>query len=168
MLNFTRRFVGLLALLNIAISAILLLLLGWTLIDPSRFLGFLGREFAGGDPEGILLAMRLVLMLTVPVAIAAHLIFRRLSLLLDTVRAGDPFVAIIGRRLREIAYAMLVIQLCDLLFGAAGTLADAAAGERLFGWSPGLTGWVAVLLAFVLARVFQDGAKMRDDLRLTV
>jgi hypothetical protein len=47
-------------------------------------------------------------------------------------------------------------------------LADTAAGERISAWSPGITGWVAVLLAFVLARVFLEGTRMRDDLEMTV
>jgi hypothetical protein len=31
-----------------------------------------------------------------------------------------------------------------------------------------ITGWLAVLLTFVLARVFAEGARMRDELEGTV
>jgi hypothetical protein len=35
-------------------------------------------------------------------------------------------------------------------------------------WSFSVTPWLAVLLLFVLAQVFGDGARMRDDLTGTV
>jgi hypothetical protein len=71
-------------------------------------------------------------------------------------------------RLRTVAIALLIIQIGDVLFGLVGAWADTAAGERISAWSPGITGWVAVLLAFVLARVFLEGTRMRDDLEMTV
>jgi hypothetical protein len=33
---------------------------------------------------------------------------------------------------------------------------------------PGFTGWIGVVMLFVLARVFRVGARMRDDLAMTV
>jgi hypothetical protein len=38
----------------------------------------------------------------------------------------------------------------------------------LSGWSFNITGWIAVLLLFVLARVFEQGAAMREDIEGTV
>ena len=35
-------------------------------------------------------------------------------------------------------------------------------------WTPAFTGWIAVAMIFVLARVFRVGAEMRDDLEMTV
>ena len=37
-----------------------------------------------------------------------------------------------------------------------------------FDWSFSLTPWLAVVLLFVLARVFDEGTRMRDDLEGTV
>jgi hypothetical protein len=42
------------------------------------------------------------------------------------------------------------------------------AGTNEFEWSFGLTGWIAVLMLFVLARVFHQGARMREELEGTV
>jgi hypothetical protein len=36
------------------------------------------------------------------------------------------------------------------------------------GWSFSVTRWLAVLLLFVLARVFEQGSRMREDLAGTV
>jgi hypothetical protein len=35
-------------------------------------------------------------------------------------------------------------------------------------WTFSVTRWIAVLLLFVLARVFEQGARMREDLEGTV
>jgi hypothetical protein len=35
-------------------------------------------------------------------------------------------------------------------------------------WSFSLTRWIAVLLLFVLARVFEQGARMREELAGTI
>jgi hypothetical protein len=85
-----------------------------------------------------------------------------------TVRAGDPFVAENARRLHEIAGAVLVLELLHLAVGAiAKSDAFAARGIHI-DWSFSFTPWVAVLLLFVLARVFEHGARMRADLEGTV
>ena len=43
-----------------------------------------------------------------------------------------------------------------------------AADPLDIGWSFSATGWLAVLLLFVLARVFNEGAEMRYELEGTV
>jgi hypothetical protein len=62
---------------------------------------------------------------------------------------------------------LLVIQLADLGFGLARVAANALHIDYL-DWQPSFTGWLAVLIAFVLAQVFERGAAMRDDLDGTV
>jgi hypothetical protein len=98
----------------------------------------------------------------------AHPLFTALLRMLDTVAAGDPFVSVNADRLRTVAWCLLGIQLCDIGFGIAGAVMDTAAGERISSWSPGLTGWIAVLLVFVLARVFREGARLRSEAELTI
>jgi hypothetical protein len=54
---------------------------------------------------------------------------------------------------------------------AVGAIAAAASSKSQpldVGWSFSITGWLAVLLLFVLARVFDQGTRMRDDLEGTV
>lgn len=108
-----------------------------------------------------------VLLSSFPVGIAAHIIFRRLVAVIDTVAAGAPFIGANADRLRHIGWALLAIQLIDLGYGYAAVRVSAATGEY-FGWSPGLAGWLSVLLLFVLARVFRQGAAMQDELAATV
>jgi hypothetical protein len=95
----------------------------------------------------------------------AHLLLNRLRAIVDTVQAGDPFVAANARRLTGIAWALLGIQIVDLAFGIVATTSGV---DAISGWTFSLTGWLAVLLLFVLARVFEHGARMRDELAATI
>ncbi|MEG3178358.1 DUF2975 domain-containing protein [Sphingomonas sp. RB3P16] len=119
------------------------------------------------DVAGGLLALRLLVVMTVPCGIAIHAVFRNLLRIVDTVREGDPFTAVNATRLRAIGWALLAIQLCDLLLGGF-TAWFALLHIQFSTWSPSFGGWIAVLMAFVLAHVFRRGAEMRDDLAMTV
>jgi hypothetical protein len=100
-------------------------------------------------------------------AVAAHVIFTRLVAMIDTARAGAPFSRRNAARLKTIAWALLATQVLDLGFGlVVGGMQDAV-GMPL-PWSFGLTGWLAVLMLFVLARMFAHGAAMQDELAATV
>ena len=90
-----------------------------------------------------------------------------LAEMVDTVRAGDPFVAANAARVRLIGWGLLALQLLDLALGA-GTWWARAHRIQALDWQPSVTGWLAVLVAFVLARVFRAGAAMRDDIEGTV
>ena len=168
MVGAAKLVVRILAVFNIIFGALFLLLVGAMLFTPAPFLGSMARLWPQADAPALLTAARLAMALVVPATVAAYILFAKLLAILDTVSAGDPFVADNADRLRTIAWALLAIQICDVLFGIVGTWFDSAAGERISGWSPGVTGWVAVLLAFVLARVFREGARLRDDAELTV
>ena len=97
-----------------------------------------------------------------------YVVLRRLLAIVETVRAGDPFVAANASRLQAIAWALLALQLLSLVIGAiAKTISTPAHPLHLqAGFS--ISGWLAVLLTFLLARVFAEGTLMREDLEGTV
>ena len=122
----------------------------------------------GPDADRVVLALRAVAVIGL-IAIPLHyLILKRLRAMVETVRAGDPFVAANAARLSAIAWTLLVLQLLSLVVGAIGrTIAPIAPAVHLdAGFSA--AGWLAVLLTFVLARVFAQGALMREELEGTV
>jgi hypothetical protein len=92
----------------------------------------------------------------------------RLVAMVRTVRAGDPFVAANAGRLQAIAWCLLGQQLLSLAVAFVAKAVSTPAHELHLdaGFSPG--GWLAVVLAFVLARVFTEGTLMREDLEGTV
>jgi hypothetical protein len=129
-------------------------------------------EALAGKPAGVAAAairgMRLMMMVGLAAVPVAHVILAGLRAMLLTVRAGDPFVMENARRLNAIATAVLALELLHLAVGViAKGHAFAALGIHI-DWSFSFTPWVAVLLLFVLARVFEHGACMRADLEGTV
>ena len=97
-----------------------------------------------------------------------HSVLTRLIALVETVRKGDPFVATNAHRLHAIAWVLLALQLLSLVIGGIGTAISTPSHPLHLdaGFSP--SGWLAVILIFVLARVFAEGTLMREDLQGTV
>ena len=97
-----------------------------------------------------------------------YMILKRLIAMVETVRDGDPFVAANAQRLEVIARLLLVLQVLGMIIGAIGKAITTP--ERPINIDAGFSvnGWLAVLLTFLLARVFAAGTVMRDDLEGTV
>jgi hypothetical protein len=164
-LTLTERVLKGLTVLNVLYGAGILVLLIASLVKPEPlFAALVGKPAAGDAIRGMRLMM-LVGLAAVPVA---HVILARLRAMLATVRAGDPFVLDNARRLNAIAIAVLALELLHLVVGAiAKSDAFAQLGIHI-DWSFSITPWIAVLLLFVLAQVFEHGARMRADLEGTV
>src|SRR5262245_47178704 len=97
-----------------------------------------------------------------------YVILRRLLAIVETVRAGGPFVAANARRLQAIAWGLLALQLLSLLIGAIVKAVSTSAHPLHIDAGFSINGWLAVLLTFLLARVFAEGTLMREDLEGTV
>ena len=95
-------------------------------------------------------------------------ILKRLLAMVETVRAGDPFVASNASRLQAIAWALLALQILSMIIGAIGKAVSSPGHPVNLDAGFSINGWLAVLLTFLLARVFAEGALMRDDLDGTV
>ena len=95
-------------------------------------------------------------------------VLRRLLAIVETVRRGDPFVAANAYRLQAIAWALLALQLLSLVIGGIGKAISTPAHPLHLDAGFSASGWLAVLLTFVLARVFAEGTLMRQDLEGTV
>jgi len=156
----------LLVILNWIYAAIVLAILAGLLTNPSWTMTALG--FAPADQTGALVAgVRLITLIGLAAVPLNLIVLRRLLEMIDTVRAGDPFVARNAERLQVIAWAMLGQQVLQLVVSFIASASSAKAhGLHVDTLSTG--GWLAVILLFVLARVFAVGADMRDDLAGTV
>jgi len=95
-------------------------------------------------------------------------ILKRLLAMVETVRAGDPFVATNAQRLQAIAWMLLTVQILSIVIGAIGKSISTPAHPVNLNAGFSTNGWLAVILTFILARVFAEGARMRDDLEGTV
>ena len=97
-----------------------------------------------------------------------HVVLRRLLAIVDTVRAGDPFVAANADRLQAIAWVLLTLQLMSIVIDAIARAVSIPAHPLDLDAGFSINGWLAVLFAFLLARVFAEGTLMREDLEGTV
>ena len=93
-----------------------------------------------------------------------HLVLTRLLAIVGTVRRGDPFVAANAHRLQAIAWALLALQLLSLVIAGIAEAISSPAHPLDLDAGFSINGWLAVLLTFVLARVFAEGTIMREDL----
>ena len=104
-------------------------------------------------------------LITIPLN---YVILKRLLAIVTTVRVGDPFVAANASRLRAIAWALLALNILSVVIGAIGKSVSTPAHPLHLDAGFSINGWLAVLLTFLLARVFAEGTLMREDLEGTV
>jgi hypothetical protein len=120
------------------------------------------------DAERVIMALRAIAVLGLTAIPLNYMVLRRLLAIVETVRAGDPFVAANAHRLQAIAWALLALQLLSIVIGAIGRSVSSPAHPVNLDAGFSINGWLAVLLTFLLARVFAEGTLMRDDLEGTV
>jgi hypothetical protein len=120
------------------------------------------------DAHRLVMGMRAIAVLGLASIPLNYLVLKRLLAIVETVRAGDPFVAANAYRLEAIAWALLALQLLSLVIGAIAKNVSTPAHPLHLDAGFSISGWLAVLLTFVLARVFAQGALMREDLEATV
>jgi hypothetical protein len=120
------------------------------------------------EADRIILAMQSMAVLGLLSVPLNYIVLKRLLAMVDTVRSGDPFVAANASRLQAIAWALLVVQLLSMVIGAIARSVSTPAYPVHVSAGFSINGWLAVLLTFLLARVFAEGARMRDDLEGTV
>jgi hypothetical protein len=120
------------------------------------------------DAERLIIGLRAVATLGLVTIPLNYAILKRLLAIVETVRAGDPFVAANAVRLQAIAWALLALQLLSIVIAAIGKAVSTPAHPVHLNAGFSITGWLAVLLTFLLARVFAEGTLMREDLEGTV
>jgi hypothetical protein len=122
-------------------------------------------DFIDGATLHFPVGMLMVLLFAI-LGAAAYLI-RQLQALVASA-ANDPFIPANAARLRRVGWALVVAQLLAIpLHWTASSIAKAGSD---FGDMGGISlgNLLAILLAFVLAAVFKQGAAMRDELEGTV
>jgi Protein of unknown function (DUF2975) len=160
-------FLRILIILNWVFGACIVALLAFTFVNEAWTMKALGVSgFA--DSQTVLWGMRAVAALGIAAVVISYPMLKRLLAIVGTVRRGDPFVADNAYRLQAIAWILLALQLISLTIAAIGKAISTH--EHPFHLDAGFSvnGWLAVILTFVLARVFAEGTLMREDLEGTV
>lgn len=162
--------------------------LGTILVRVGLAIGMIGIGIAGvvtvihgGVPQGLLTAtptntakvtgaVLIVLVIALASLSLAYDFVTRLAQVIDTVGEGDPFTLANARRLTRMAWLALIIQVIALPAMLLSQWLKPQLAQGAFGirsdFSLSALGLAVVL--FVLARVFRQGAAMREDLEGTV
>jgi len=159
----TRLTLRVLIVLNGILGALILALLA---------ISFLAREWTwralGVGPvaghEGAVAGMRVIMVIGVAGTPITYVVLSRLLRIVESVRAGEAFTMDNAERLRTIAWALLGLELLRLgVVAIASAVSTKALPLRINGnFHP--IGWLAIVLLFVLAQVFVEGTRMREDL----
>lgn len=118
--------------------------------------------------EGVVAGMRSIMVIGIAGIPIAYVVLSRLLRIVESVRTGEPFTTDNAGRLRTIAWALGGLELLHIgVVAIASAISTRGVPVRITG-NFQLTGWLAVLLLFVLAQVFLEGTRMREDLEGTV
>lgn len=96
-------------------------------------------------------------------AVVMLFVVNRLLEILKTLRFGSPFVKENADRFRAVGYALLLGEGAKFAFGFLSlvTRADVDIESNMIAW-------LAIIAVFVLAEVFHEGARMKEEQDLTV
>ena len=121
------------------------------------------------SPEAarLVMGLRAIAVLGLAATPLNHAVLKRLRAILETVRRGEPFVDANASRLQAIAWVLLALNLLSIVIGAIAKAVSTPAHPLHLDAGFSINGWLVVLLTFVLARVFADGALMRRDVEAT-
>jgi hypothetical protein len=120
------------------------------------------------EAERVVMGLRAIAVLGLVTISLDYAILKRLLAIVETVRAGDPFVAANASRVQAIAWSLLALQLLSPVIAAIAKALSTPAHPIDIDAGFSINGWLAVLLTFLLARVFAEGTLMREDLEGTV
>jgi len=157
------RVLRILIVLNWLFGAAILTLLIATIVAEQWTFTALGIP-PSSEIRPMIMGLRTIPVLGLVAIPLNNAVLRRLLAIVETVRSGDPFVAANAYRLQTIAWVLLALQFLSLVIGGIGKAISTPSHPLHLDAGFSANGWLAVLLTFVLARVFAEGTLMREDL----
>ena len=121
----------------------------------------------GAPPEAAWAVVGLML-LSAAAAVLGFFFFRHLYRIIDSVGGGDPFVPANADRLRAMAWISLAVHVVAIPMSGLGEWLARVTHEVRFQADIPFAGLFLALVLFILARVFREGTRMREDLEGTV
>jgi hypothetical protein len=148
-------------------GALILALLVASLVAETWVMTALGVR-PTSDNGSLILGARAIMVIGIAAVPLTHVVLSRLLAIVETVRAGDPFVAENAVRLQRIAWSVVGLESLHVAVVWIATSVSTDSTPIDIAWRFNVARWITVLLLFVLARVFEHGTRMRDDLEGTV
>lgn len=163
----TRRVLKVLVVLNMLYAAGIVVMFVASFAMPETLFTALGVRAAAGS-DRLVAGMRLLMVVGLFGVPLRHFVLQLLLTITGTVETGDPFVVDNARRLNAIAWCVFGLEVLHLAVGAIAASSSSSVQPLDINWTFSIAPWLTVLLLFVLARVFDQGARMRADLEGTV
>lgn len=164
------RFLLLIALGIVAVAGIAILVATpaiWIFADP--IIASVAREGERLDREG-LMAITVILIGAMAFVGLAFQFLRKLIALIDSVGVGSPFIPENAARLRYMGWITLAMEGLSIVAVPVAIWAkEALPGDNVH-FVAGLSfeGLLTALLLFILARVFDRGVRLEEDMEGTV
>ena len=118
--------------------------------------------------ESVVAGMRAIMVIGIAGTPITWVVFSRLLRIIESVRTGEPFTVDNAGRLRTVAWALFGLELLHICIVAIASAVSTKEVPLHMSGDFDLTGWLAILLLFVLAQVFLEGTRIREDLEGTV
>ena len=166
-LAISRTVLRLLIKLNVVFGVLVSALFMASLIAGGFVMRALGA-IPSPDSGRLIFGMRGIMVIGILSAPVLHLVYSRLLSIVETVKIGDPFVIENAERLRTIAWSIVGLELMHVCVVALANGVTVGTEKVDIGGKLSVTPWLTILLLFVLVRVFDQGARMRDELEATV
>ncbi len=153
--------------LGIGIVALSIATFGWF---PEEWLTHVTIESDGAfNPRDLWMALPPMIAAMVVLGLSFDFA-TKLGQMIDTVAPNEVFTLANAGRLTHMAWLIVGIEIASLLISGLGAWAERQLGEDVVEFSSdfSFSGIALALVLFILARVFREGARMRDELEGTV
>lgn len=135
------------------------------LIMNERVMDLLARY---GAPPGTIWAVISVVALSGIITALGFFFFRELYRIVASVEGGDPFVPINARRLQAMGWISVVVHVLGIPLAMTSHWLEQIFNRPRNGFEFSYFGILLALVLFVIARVFREGTRLRDELDGTV
>ncbi|MEO6091969.1 MAG: DUF2975 domain-containing protein [Novosphingobium sp.] len=139
-----------------------------TLVFHSQASAFLASHVDRPVDIAIVMACAAVLAIVAAMAAIAWTFLRELRRIIDSVGQGDPFAPANSLRLARMGWLTVAVEAISIPAGIVGGWLTTALGQTRVDFGVSLSGVLLALILFILARVFRQGAAMREELDGTV
>jgi uncharacterized membrane protein len=119
-------------------------------------------------PPEVVWAMVALIFLAFIAVVLGFYFFRHLRRIIGTVGDGDPFVPINAERLRAMGWITVAVHVIGIPMAALSGWIESVTDNLKVVFEVPLSGLLLAVVLFVLARVFREGTRMRDELEGTV
>jgi hypothetical protein len=152
-----------------AIAAVALLIT--SIVMPAywqEIVAKLAQKYPKFQPEGLATNAYAMILLAMLILALIWMMLKRLLAIIASAELGDPFNFANSARLKAIGWLMVAVQIVGIpLAIAAGRTVDKLDKNNV-SYDFSLNAILAILLVFSLAGIFEQGARMREELEGTV